>query len=111
MTVYGTLDDPTAAISLQVTDDTGDTNVIAGVVERDGHFWIQNVPLAGTTDVLTLTVQDVLTNTATMSLTVYPANDAGLTMDPVPGDLWCSASDTASMFLPAKKMLLPRRAS
>jgi len=92
MTVYGTLDDPTAAISLQVTDDAGDTQVIAGVVERDGHFWIQNVPLAGTTDVLTLTVQDVVSNTSTMNLTVYPANDAGLTMDPVPGDLWDSTA-------------------
>jgi len=92
MTVYGTLDDPTATISLQVTDDAGDTNVIAGVVERDGHFWIQNVPLAGTTDVLTLTVQDVVSNTSTMNLTVYPANDAGLTMDPVPSDLWDSTA-------------------
>src|SRR5208282_3191034 len=50
-----------------------------------------NVPLGDTSD-LTLTVQDVMNNTATMSLTVYDDEDAGLSIDPATGDLWESTA-------------------
>jgi YD repeat-containing protein len=87
ITVSGFISDPTAGISLQVTDGSGNTNTLAGTVERDGHFWIQNVPLNGT-NVLTLMAQDVVSNNATMNLTAIQNNNAGLSIDPVSGDLW-----------------------
>jgi hypothetical protein len=88
ITVYGTISDPTASISLQVTDGAGGTNTVAGVVERDGHFWIQNVPLTGATNTLTLTAQDVRTNTATMILNVAADTSGGLSIAGTTGDLW-----------------------
>lgn len=92
ITMRGTLSDPTASIALQVTDGAGNTNVIAGVVERDGHFWIQNVPLAGGTNEMILTAQDILNNPATMSLAVMENNIVGLTMNSVTSDLWESTA-------------------
>jgi hypothetical protein len=86
ITVHGTLSDPTASIRLQVTDGNA-TNEIAGVVERDGHFWIENVPLGGT-NLLTLTATDVRTNTASMSLNMATDLSAGFSMAPVTDDLW-----------------------
>ena len=41
------------------------------IVARDGHFWIQIVPLAdGNNGVIVMTAQDIMNNPATMSLAV-----------------------------------------
>ena len=36
----------------------GDTNTISAIVERDGKFWIENLPLAPGSNELTLTATD-----------------------------------------------------
>jgi hypothetical protein len=88
ITVYGTLSDPTATISLQVTDTNGNSNAVSGLVERDGHFWIQNVPLSPGSNWLSLTAQDVVSNTITTNLTVTENNTFRFTINPVTSDLW-----------------------
>ena len=42
----GAVDDPTVALSAQITDSNGDINVVAGVIERNGNFWVDNIPLS-----------------------------------------------------------------
>ncbi len=41
-TVDGWLDDPTAAITLSYVDGQGNPQTVAGVVERDGRFWVED---------------------------------------------------------------------
>ena len=42
----GTVDDPTVSLLAQIVDANGDTNVVSGIVERNGNFWVENLPLA-----------------------------------------------------------------
>ena len=66
----GAVDDPTVTISAQITDTNGDTNVVHGIVERNGNFWVENLPLAAGLTALTLTATDVLgqTNSTTIAI-------------------------------------------
>ena len=54
----GAVDDPTVTLSAQIVDTNGDTNVVGGIVERNGNFWVENLPLASGTNWLTLTATD-----------------------------------------------------
>ncbi len=83
-TCRGSVDDPTVTLSAQITDANGDTNVVAGVVERNGNFWVENLPLAAGANTLTLTATDAnnnvtnITSTVVQSsviLTIAPASD------------------------------------
>ena len=56
----GSVDDPTVTISAQIVDTNGDTNVVNGIVERNGNFWVENLPLASGTNWLTLTATDAV---------------------------------------------------
>ncbi len=69
-TCRGTVDDPTVALSAQITDTNGDTNVVAGVIERNGNFWVDNIPLAPGANSLTLTATDINHNTNTTNIYV-----------------------------------------
>jgi hypothetical protein len=80
--VTGQLADPTATVSVSVTDTNGDTNVVSGVVGRDGKFWVQNLPLNSGTNTATLTVQDALGNTTTTNLMLIQS-PVVLTINPV----------------------------
>ena len=68
-TLRGSLNDFTASLTAQIVDASGDTNVIQGVVERNGLFWVENAPLADGLNYITLTVMDAVTNVVT-NLTV-----------------------------------------
>jgi hypothetical protein len=57
-TLDGELNDETATVSAAITDTNGLTNIITGLVERNGKFWIEEVPLNSGTNNLTLTVTD-----------------------------------------------------
>jgi hypothetical protein len=65
----GTVDDPTVTLSAQITDTNGDVNVVAGVIERNGNFWVDNLPLAPGTNWLTLTATDI--NNHVTSTNIY----------------------------------------
>jgi hypothetical protein len=66
----GSVSDPTATLVAQLVDTNGNTNVVNVAVGRDGNFWAQSLPLIGGTNVLTLTITDVASNTVTTNITV-----------------------------------------
>jgi hypothetical protein len=72
----GTVDDPTVTLSAQITDSNGDVNVVAGVIERNGNFWVDNLPLAPGTNWLTLTATDINNNTNTTNIYVVQSSVA-----------------------------------
>jgi hypothetical protein len=78
--VNGTMDNPTAQITVQMADTNGVTNVFNGLVERDGKFWVEHLPLAAGTNALTLTAVDRWGNSATTNLSVIKS-DLLLTMN------------------------------
>jgi hypothetical protein len=57
--VRGIVNDPFATVSAQVVNGGGTSN-LTGLVEQNGSFWIENVPLGNGTNYLTITA----TNTA-----------------------------------------------
>jgi hypothetical protein len=81
----GTVDDPTVTLSAQITDSNGDVNVVGGVIERNGNFWVDNIPLAPGTNWLTLTATDINNNTNTTNIYVVQSSVAlNITsMDPI----------------------------
>jgi hypothetical protein len=80
--VSGQLNDPTATVSVQLVDTNNATNIVNGVVGRDGQFWVPNLPLHSGTNNLTVTVQDVVGNTTTTNLTLVQS-PVVLTINPV----------------------------
>jgi len=82
----GTVDDPTVLLSAQITDTNGDTNVVAGVIERNGSFWVDNIPLFAGTNYLTLSATDINNHTTTTNITVVQSCVV-LTIAPVTDDL------------------------
>ena len=72
----GTVDDPTVTLSAQVTDSNGDVNVVGGVIERNGNFWVDNIPLAPGTNSLILTAVDINNNTNTTNILVVQSSVA-----------------------------------
>ncbi len=57
--VRGVVNDPFATVTAQIVN-AGGTNGITGLVEQNGSFWIENMPLGSGTNYLTITA----TNTA-----------------------------------------------
>ena len=81
-TLDGQLTDPTVTINVSIVDTNGYTNVIGGLVERTGRFWVPNISIGGGTNTMILTAVDVRGNTATNSITVIKSS-LTLTVDPV----------------------------
>jgi hypothetical protein len=79
-TVNGLLDDFTATITASIVDTNGVTNVLNGLVERNGKFWVENLPLEGGTNLLTLTAADAWGNTTTTNIAIVKS-ELGLTID------------------------------
>ena len=77
-TLRGLVDDPTATVAVSGLT----TDPVEGVVERNGAFWIEELPLTDGNNSLTVTVTDAAGNVATTSLTVVKSN-VQLTMDPL----------------------------
>ena len=65
----GLVDDPTATLTATV-DGGGTTTTVAGLVERDGKFWFEDLPLAAGTSSLTLTAVDHWGNMTTTTISV-----------------------------------------
>lgn len=93
--IAGSLDDPSAKIEALVTDANGNTNCLAGVVERFGRFWVEAVPLADGTNWLTLTGVDVWGNSNATNLHVIRSG-LGLTVASVPTNELHQATVTIS---------------
>jgi hypothetical protein len=70
----GSVDDPTATISAQIVDGNGDTNVVNGIVERNGNFWVENLPLAAGSNWLMLSAADACNNVTVTNIGVYQSS-------------------------------------
>ncbi len=84
----GWVDDPLAKVSAQIVGADGSTNTLNGLVERNGNFWVENLPMPNGTNSLTLTVTDSAGEIATTNITVSTCPFT-VTMTPIPDDqLW-----------------------
>jgi hypothetical protein len=83
-TARGRVDDPTAQMTALVWAN-GKTNVVEGLVERIGYYWVEHIPLGVGANYITLTATDAAGNSSQTNLVVYKSNDI-LTIDPVPTD-------------------------
>jgi len=82
ITIRGTMSDETGTILALVVNGDGTTNTISGLVERNNMFWIENVPLNGTNQIM-LQATDAAGNITTNNLTLYPS-DLIVTIDSTP---------------------------
>jgi hypothetical protein len=84
----GWVDDPTATISASITDTNGNTTVVQGYTERNGNFWVENLPMPNGTNSLTLAVTNSAGYGSTTNIFVS-TNPLIVTMTPVPdSQLW-----------------------
>jgi hypothetical protein len=84
----GWVDDPTATISASITDTNGNTAVVQGYTERNGNFWVENLPMPNGTNSLTLAVTNAAGYGSTTNIFVS-TSPLTVTMTPVPDDqLW-----------------------
>jgi hypothetical protein len=79
----GLLNDETAAVMAQVVDTNGDTNVVTGIVERNGMFWAEKLPLTNGDNAVTVTATDAAGNVSVTNFTVTQSSLA-LTIDSTP---------------------------
>jgi hypothetical protein len=87
-TLRGLVDDPTAKLTVQVTNSSGSSNVLVALVERNGLFWAQDLPLGEGTNYLLVTATDAAGNLTTSNLTVLQSS-VGLIIDDIPRErLW-----------------------
>jgi len=88
-TLRGTMSDETGTIAAQVVDGDGNTNAVNGLVERDGTYWIEDLPLGAGDNTVTVTATDAAGNMTTTNMTVSQS-DMMLTIDSTPtgDDLW-----------------------
>jgi hypothetical protein len=81
-TVRGRLTAATAQLTAQITCD-GMTSMASGIVERDGKFWIEDLPLGAGNNFVTLTAVDVGTNSTVTNFTVVKSS-VELAITPLP---------------------------
>jgi hypothetical protein len=87
-TCRGTLDDPTATVTAQITDTNGNISGADGLVERNGNFWLENLPLNGGNNALMLVVSNAAGLMTTISMDLSQGTQT-LAMNPVPlAQLW-----------------------
>ena len=85
VTLRGQLDDPTAIITTRLVDTNGVTNIVSGLVERDGKFWMEDVPLNPGTNVVTLTATDAAGNVSVTNINLVQSS-VTITIAPVSDD-------------------------
>ena len=84
-TLRGVLDDETAQITALTVDTNGVTNIVSGVVERNGTFWLEDLPLNPGTNLVAVTATDAAGNASVTNLTLFQSG-VTLTIDPVSDD-------------------------
>jgi hypothetical protein len=85
-TCRGTVDDPSVNLSAHITDTNGNTNIVAGVIERNGNFWVDNIPLSPGNNNLTLTATDINGHTNSTNISVVQSSVV-ITINPITDDL------------------------
>lgn len=72
----GWVDDPTAKVMATLLDAAGNTNILNAVVERDGKFWVENVPLLPGANTVQILAQDAAGNVSVTNLAVTQSSVA-----------------------------------
>lgn len=72
--VRGSINDETAQVRALLVDTNGGTNEVAGIVERNGMFWVENLPLTAGTNALTLVAVDAAGNLSSTNLSVVKSS-------------------------------------
>ena len=94
--VIGWVADPTVAITTQLVLTNGSgtnmcvyTNTYTGEVDRNGNFWLENLPLQPGSNAFAIAVEDAVGNTSLTNLSVVQSSLV-LTISPVTPDsqLW-----------------------
>jgi hypothetical protein len=78
-TLRGQLDDPTATVTVSGLTGTP----IGGIVERNGLFWVEDLPLVSGDNTLTFTATDAAVNHASQNLTVV-GTDLEIVINEIP---------------------------
>jgi len=97
-TCRGVIGDPTATVTAQVVFTNGDTNIFyngiytnvyVASVERNGNFWLENLPISAGTNIYSIVTKDVVGNTTATNISVVQSSLV-LTINPVTPDsqLW-----------------------
>ena len=87
-TWQGWVDDPTATVFASIVDTNGNSTVVQGMVERNGNFWVDNLPMPNGTNSLTLAVTNAAGHSSITNIAVS-TNPLTVTMTPIPDDqLW-----------------------
>lgn len=94
-TLRGVLDDETAQIMALTVDTNGVTNIVSGVVERSGTFWLENLPLNSGANFVSIIATDAAGNTSATNLTLFQS-EITLTIDPVSDDQLNQSATTIS---------------
>lgn len=86
-TLRGWTEDAAAMATATIISTNGSTNTVAGIVNRDGNVWVQDLPLNDGTNFVTLVVTNAAGfSSATNFMVVKSAMTLALTS--VDGDLW-----------------------
>jgi uncharacterized membrane protein len=80
VTVQAQMDDVTATVTATVN-----SNIVAGLVERSGAVWFNNLPLNSGTNTVTITATDAAGNMSTTNLNVVQST-VSLTINPISSD-------------------------
>jgi hypothetical protein len=87
LTLRGWTEDAAAKVAAMITDVSGNTNVVAGVVERDGKLWVEGLPLGVGTNQVILWVTNAAGLLSVTNLSVVKS-DMTFALTSVSGDLW-----------------------
>ncbi len=87
VTIRGQVDDCSDFVAAEVNVN-GRTKTIEGVVERDGHFWLENIPLASPTNVIKIIAKDVVGHVSSFPMTILKSDDRLVIHPPPPRSLW-----------------------
>ena len=68
--LQGTVSDPTATVTISITDANGNTNLISAVVTRSGQILAENIPLGAGPNTMTITAISAAGNTTATNLAV-----------------------------------------
>jgi hypothetical protein len=74
--LLGTINDETATITARIVDASGYTNEFTGLVERNGMFWVENLPLAAGTNVIHLAATNAAGRGSLLNLAVVQSSVA-----------------------------------
>jgi hypothetical protein len=97
ITIRGTTSDETGTVVAQVVNGDSTTTTVQGLVERNGMFWLENVPLNGTSQISIQATDASGNNTTTMDPITLLPSDMVLTIDSTPtGDNLYQSSGTVS---------------